>query len=626
MNRLTNLAEECNLIPTANNAAFDESILDENVSSRSGDEQEVQLREADKCNAKIHYFSRTIAVKHGIIAATMLSGLAYKLKYHRLNKWKDRWWYFDSIETLRTRRWPYLSVGCISETGDYLANEKLLIKDCNNKASYDRTIWYSMDDNVRKEALSDLIWFDVGAAKKFRNILPGIIYHNLRYHLRKELEKDPQTKVPYHHLNQALLARLLMVNVSTVKSWVKKLKEKGYVSQHAKKLSLYTIADEREYRPIVGSANDGSMNAIDGSVNVIDGSANAIVGSANDYTQYETSKKPFINQSETGVCDTNSSHVKINDSLQNDDDIIHQLTPDKDLDHNDNSVRSFLPGSKENTKTFRNDNIYLSTSFAFEQLIQQTKAGKELLDSLDEDKKSNICDSYTGICSYFVENQLPATIIQQLWNISNRDQLVKELQKSFADFTAEDIPAYECLELSKDQLWQLFYFPHLETLVRAFLTDKMHPTKEEHTMPVLRKEINDTCWSLGEKLRNEANFSSDIKCSLFKQTLAIFNCHGWIMRDDTRRMNAVQPTASGLKKIKTIFEENPNISTRQLFDVLNECVDVSYMEEVPSGFDKYWATRQGRHLDKFAQFLEKIIKELEIFEECPIQNFPERKT
>jgi hypothetical protein len=136
MIRVPDCAEECNAIPTAsnNNAAFAGSAFDESVFDRDGEEDlEAQLHAADKRGAKIHYFSRTIAAEHGINAATMLSGLAYKLKFHRLNKWKDRWWYYDSIETLRTRRWPYLSDGCICETGKYLAKENLLIKDCNNR-------------------------------------------------------------------------------------------------------------------------------------------------------------------------------------------------------------------------------------------------------------------------------------------------------------------------------------------------------------------------------------------------------------------------------------------------------------------------------------------------------------
>ena len=106
MSKVTYQAEDCNANHTANtqnNAASNESISFGSVPVSSS--EEAQLHAADKCNVKIHYLSRAIARQHGVIPSAILTGFAYKLKFHRKNKWQDRWWYYDPIETLRTYRW-----------------------------------------------------------------------------------------------------------------------------------------------------------------------------------------------------------------------------------------------------------------------------------------------------------------------------------------------------------------------------------------------------------------------------------------------------------------------------------------------------------------------------------------
>ena len=621
MKKLTQQAENCNGNLPANNhnnTAFNESISDGNVPIRDG--EEAQLHQADKCNAKIHYLSRTVARQHGVIASVILTGFAYKLKYHRKNKWKDRWWYYDPIEVLRTHRWPYLSDGCICETTDYLEEKKLLIKDCNNKLSYDRTSWYAMDDEVRNTALSDLVWFDVAVAKNFKNINPGLIYHNLRYHLREILKQDPECQIPYHKLNKAGLARMLPMSESTAKRWINELvKEKLFV-RHPKRRTLYTLADETEYREIRSSANAIGSSTNGSSANAIGSTVNAIGSSANDNTHYETNEKPLTNQSQKGgctvhdnfSCDVNKTN---HDKLNHANDLNHQGISD--------SVGSIFPGSKENTTAGFDGDHGLSINWnklkTFNQLIEQNKATQQSLHLVDKDMLAYMQKISEAQSSYFAQEFLSPVFISQLWDVTNLDHIVEALRKPFAEYVTREIIEGETVSLTKDQWWELVYAPQLETLIRSFNRTEIFSGKYHHSMRGQADQIWSTYNSLVRKLEGEVSLHPDNKSMLLKQAIKRNNQIGWILGDGTEVKNAVQPLPAALKKIKAIFEKQPHLSVSQLFQVLQDCVDVSYSEPEPKeGFDKYWAARQGRNLVQFAQFLEKIVAELDMFSECPI--------
>ena len=614
--------------------AFNESTSKRSVFIRNGEEQEQQLHEADKCNAKIHYLSRSVAREHGINPAVVLTGLAYKLKYHKCNRWKDRWWYYDPIEVLRTHRWPYLSDGCICENIEYLADQQLLIKDCNNKHSYDHTTWYAMDDKVRDATLSDLVWFDVAIAKKYKNVAPALIYHNLRYHLRELLKADSECQTPYHKLNKAMLARVLPMSESTAKRWIKTMLDDKIIVQHPKRRSLYTVADEHEYRAngsssnAIGSSsnanrsnvNGSSSNAIGSFSNAIGSDVNAIGSNLNDNTQYETNQKPVRNHSEKGGCVVDD--LSLDAKATADDDIRSNAMF---VDHKDisDTVGSAPLRGKEET-------VAPSVSFSsfqmpktFEQLFHHNKESENLLQRIDEDVRGFIQDYYQELCKSFVDDQLATSFIYELWGNNNQNVLLTHLSKSFADYVLAQIPGWHELPLSEDELWQLLYYPGLEIFVRAFADDDTQSTKLDHTMRFLRQTVLDTNWALRRKMHDEPSFGAEVKSDLFKETIVAHNKYGWILRDDSRQKNAVQPMSSAIKKIKEIFVLNPEITVSQLFHVLDCCVDVCCMDEAPSkGNDPEWHVRRATKLDKFVLWLEKIISELDLFDECPIQIFP----
>ncbi len=608
-----------------NNIAFNESVSDGSILISSDEEE--QLHAADKCNAKIHYLSRTIAREHGIIPSAILTGFAYKLKFHRKNKWKDRWWYYDPIEVLRTHRWPYLSDGCICETIEYLEEKKLLIKDCNNKLSYDRTTWYSLDDEVRNTALSDLVWFDVAVTRKLKSIHAGLIYHNLRFHLREVLKQDPECQVPYHKLNKAMLARVLPMSESTAKRWVNELVNQKLLLRHPTKRNLYTVADVREYHEIgsstnaigssanaIGSSTNGSSaNAIRSSANVNGSKVNANGSTANDNTQCETNEKPFTNQSQKDACVTC-------DDFSSDDKANHANY----LDHQSisDTVSSAPLGGREGTDTESPHDADLlinwNTFRSFDELIQQNQETEASWDVLDDRIKSFVHDLGTDLASYFAKAVLSTNIVQEVWDTTNRDQLIHVLRQPFAEYTLQEIMAYQNQPLNSDQLTKLVFAPNFETFIRAFAADEVWSGKHSHSMSDKRSEVRETHIALVEKLETELSFTPSIKCKLFKQAIAQRNRYGWLLNDDLRWKNLVQPNTKGFKKITDLFGKHPELNVEHLLTALSACLNVIHSENIPEGFDKHWATRQGDNLVKFAQQLESIVAELGMFAECPV--------
>ena len=103
----------------------------------------------------IHFLPKSYLKPAGINGAAVLYGFAIKLKGHKSNPHDGRYWYSETAENLCRLRWPYISASALAEITDKLVDKGLLLKGAFNKASYDRTNWYSMDTAVRKAVLGD---------------------------------------------------------------------------------------------------------------------------------------------------------------------------------------------------------------------------------------------------------------------------------------------------------------------------------------------------------------------------------------------------------------------------------------------------------------------------------------
>jgi len=615
------MAEDVEDIPTAavNNAAFAGSVPRDFSTGSGAEEQE--LHDADKCNAKIHYLSRSIAAEHGINVSVIVTGFAYKLKFHRKNKWKERWWYYESIETLRNYRWPYLSDGCICESIECAVSSDVLIKDCNNKLSYDRTSWYAMDDRVRDAALSDVLWFDVRVAKKL-GVPAGLVYHNLRFHLRKILEADPECLIPYQRVNRSLLARLLPMSRSTVKRVIKTLEEAGLIIPHATKKGFFTIADSTDLykngsNPNAngssananGSFMNGSkVNASGSSANANGSNVNANGSNLNDYTQYEANRKPFRNHSQTSECVGNNKNtfgVGKADKRQG------QAHSDKTNIISD-TVGSAPPGGKENTDTspagVYSDKLNVPT---FDQIIAANKQVALVIGKWDRQQTDLYQSQFHPAFGQFCCETLSLLEIQRLFQITNPNHLAKELHPLLCHHLSEQINS-----LGQDA-WSLYYHPMMEALIGGILYVRLPEDARGHTIEMFDELVYNTHDILMDRRETAPSLTAKEKAALFRDSVVWNNKYGWDMGDDSRETNLVALTKAGMDAIHRLFEDNSHLAAGQVINVLWNCILIS-RKKPKEGYDASWHARQGTNLVKFVRWIDVIVQELDMFQDCPV--------
>lgn len=618
MNILTNPAEECNVILSAsiNNTASAASAHSPESISNGGGDEETQLNEADKPHARNHALSRLVAKQHGFNHAAVLTGFAIKLRRHKRNKWKDRYWYYDPFSALVKVRWPYFSESALGEYIDYLADDaKLLIVDCNNKESYDRTNWYAMEDVVQTTALADLIWYDVRVAKLL-GIRAGLLYNNIRYHVGLALEKN-LGETPYHKLNQARLARDLGMEISTVKDLVSQLISLGLITKHPTKKKLYTICDLNELAEIVGNltaidgnltANNkkqivGNLGAIVGNLTSIGGNLTAIVGNLGDNTQCETNEKPFTNQLQNSRCVfveqiPGDKKTGINHGLG------HQIL--------NNTVASAPVPGKEHTDTLKN------CPFTYEDILAHNKQLNMNIDKWDESVQYTFKYSFIAVLHDFTHEFMSLDTIHAFSKIKDAHILVQHLHLPVHELLQKNIKWLSSLLNQPDtEISVIYYFPMMEALVHGFLYTTVKDDARWHSIELLDPSIFEAYVALSDRLEDATTFTAEEKLRLFNESVVWHNKAGWDVGKGALECNLVPLTKPGSKAILALFHQHPELAPTHLLDVLYNCLLVS-KKRTPDGFDSNWHARQGTNLVNLAKWIEVIVQELDMFKECPI--------
>lgn len=94
----------------------------------------------------IHFFNTTIAKQYGIPSAVVLQNIAYWVKrneYNETNFHEGKYWTYNSKKAWADE-YDYLSSKQIERILDKLREEQLIETGCFNKATFDRTLWYTL--------------------------------------------------------------------------------------------------------------------------------------------------------------------------------------------------------------------------------------------------------------------------------------------------------------------------------------------------------------------------------------------------------------------------------------------------------------------------------------------------
>ena len=102
-------------------------------------------------DSKIHYFDVEIAKELGVDCAIMLNHLIYWIATNSTktrNYIDKRTWTYCSITEFK-KYFSYWSTSQIRRIINTLIKKEILLVDNFNKHKYDRTNWYSLNDNIQ---------------------------------------------------------------------------------------------------------------------------------------------------------------------------------------------------------------------------------------------------------------------------------------------------------------------------------------------------------------------------------------------------------------------------------------------------------------------------------------------
>lgn len=108
-----------------------------------------------KKDRNLHHFDKRVAKKFTVNAAIVLNNIDFWVQANKEQNKREvfkngRWWTYSTISDY-SKVMDYLSKKQIEKSLNDLKESGLLIKDCFNENSYDRTAWYTIDYDLFSE-------------------------------------------------------------------------------------------------------------------------------------------------------------------------------------------------------------------------------------------------------------------------------------------------------------------------------------------------------------------------------------------------------------------------------------------------------------------------------------------
>jgi hypothetical protein len=183
-----------------------------------------------------HGFSRSNARKWGVKEAVVLRFLAYHIRKSK-NEREGRRWYYNPISALKLR-YPYIPRSTLADILKRAREQKLVITGSFNKYLYDRTCWYSMDQNIMDAVEEDPIYFDSLTAQRV-GILGAVLISNLEKNLAERDTED--SEIPYQRMTPSILAKILPFSRKSLERAIVKLRTQKLIVQKCSGSAFYTL-------------------------------------------------------------------------------------------------------------------------------------------------------------------------------------------------------------------------------------------------------------------------------------------------------------------------------------------------------------------------------------------------
>ena len=573
---------------------------------------------------KAHCFCPLLANEHGEETAVILQGLGYKVAKSKNVKERRRWFY-DSLEQLE-KRWPYLCDSGIHGIIQRQADKENVLKDGFNKKSYDRTTWYSVSDAITKRALEKdgKLWFDVPVAVACHSIIAGTLYQNVRFHLLKFLADNPDfTGTPYYKVNKAGLARVLPWSLSSVKRGFDDLLNRGLVGENPACSVEYTICNQADLivpegmkNKNVGSKKNHAFKSV--SSTETNGSSTEMGSVSSTEVTGSSTEQIVSSTDETGSSPENNTHCKLFEKHIHKD---HSLTAALAVggacvnaaDAAEASAHQDI--SKEHgsgTVPIYEADLSSRCSASSTELPQTLEDIRLRITTLQkrisQDDQQRVADSIPVVVEYYLSETLTYSILAACLGASWASDIKQIIAHVVPDL-------HKCLmeeaasEAFDSDTTDLFFLRNLEIVV-GVLANNRRNTKE------VQEQFNH-CWDALLSMEDFVPDPLDMKeapkrhkASLFLAEIQRCNNEGW----PTYRLENVKFSVSTSKQIKeaalAFFEEHPEISARDAWRALADCVEVKVLKEKPDKFDPFFFSRQGAFPLQLFKHWDRILPEL----------------
>ena len=572
----------------------------------------------------IHFLPKSYLKQAGINGAAVLYGFAIKLKGHKSNFHEGRYWYYETAENLCRLRWPYISPSALAEITDKLVDKGLLLKGAFNKASYDRTNWYSMDTAVRKAVLGDtLLWFDVEIAIQ-RGIPAGLVFHNLRYHLQGKIREHPTPdSIPYHEINKRQLARDLGLSESTVKraieslckhgQFLKKDNGQGYTIPNIIKLS---DLDGGEISNLTAKdSNEPSSSKADMGRSEPDFDSSNLESSRSipeNNTQCETYEKPVRNQ-----CEKNKN-FEIESRLEEED---------FNLDYLNSKIisKSFCEETKDDsssTPAYSAPDSNLSLVHSYKSLAPRSRYCMKLLANLTDDQKNAVNEALYSSIIFFAENHISYEVAPQLLESQNEETIIDLSTRELAEFSLVAVEELEKItEFNNSNKREFVYIAMLELLISAVRYNESPMCEFLVNLGVPEFFPFDIYQTIANPIADASHLSSFIKADIFLNKILERNQNGWFVRksgfgfteyDFENKTDLVSISPKIARRIESFFKSNSNLPASHLFAIFETALESSYGQEIEEEFDKFFYRRRSIDITYFISNIENVIKESDL--------------
>ena len=97
-----------------------------------------------------------LATVIGLNEAIVLQQLNYWLHSKSAKKISDKWWIYNTYENWKKQNFPFWSVATIRRTFSSLEKKEVVVSANFNRAGFDQTKWYSIDEAKLNHLMSSV--------------------------------------------------------------------------------------------------------------------------------------------------------------------------------------------------------------------------------------------------------------------------------------------------------------------------------------------------------------------------------------------------------------------------------------------------------------------------------------